>query len=396
MKILFVTTRYPAITETFFFRDVAGQIEKGNEILILPIVKDNSRKMRKLLCSRKAQGYRVLKKSSFFKIVVNLFKHGSVHWIFCKLLLKEERSLKILLKYIYVYFRSMAYYDSIIDEKVDIVHLFWGHYPMLLAMILKESNYSGKVTSFVGAYDFESRLVVTKEYLKKCDAVFTHCNYNNQILKNKYSVLRPHTIYRGIPTTYFTFDVQVKDYSRIDAVYVGALYESKNVEKTLYVIQRLVDLGVPISYKIVGDGSQMRYLKELVVKLGLVGIVHFYGWLESDSVRSILFSSNVFLFLSYKKAERLPNAVKEAMAAGCVPIVSSTIGIDELVLPETGFVVKHDDDESSIASKIVALLESEPEFRFRAKSAQEFVVKYFSIETSSNKYDEIWKNLLIS
>ena len=50
--------------------------------------------------------------------------------------------------------------------------------------------------------------------------------------------------------------------------------------------------------------------------------------------------SDIFLFLSSKAGERLPNVVKEAMLSGCICIVSNTPGIDELIEDgKTGFII---------------------------------------------------------
>ena len=52
-------------------------------------------------------------------------------------------------------------------------------------------------------------------------------------------------------------------------------------------------------------------------------------------------SSDIFLFLSSKAGERLPNVVKEAMLAGCICIVSNTPVIDELIEDgKTGFIIE--------------------------------------------------------
>jgi glycosyltransferase involved in cell wall biosynthesis len=53
-----------------------------------------------------------------------------------------------------------------------------------------------------------------------------------------------------------------------------------------------------------------------------------------------MLGAGVFVFLSEKASERLPNVIKEAMLAGCGVVSSKSIGISELIVDENyGFVV---------------------------------------------------------
>ena len=92
-------------------------------------------------------------------------------------------------------------YNQIILIKPNIVHLFWGHYPSLILLFIKDKNIKIKFTMFLGAYDLELGFKYSFLMSKMASCVFTHSNYNFSklislgVCKNKINV-----IHRGIET----------------------------------------------------------------------------------------------------------------------------------------------------------------------------------------------------
>lgn len=90
----------------------------------------------------------------------------------------------------------------------------------------------------------------------------------------------------------------------------------------------------------VGKEIDSRYIdvcRRYVEDSGLSNQICFTGLLPQDKVFEIIRSCKALLFFS--DYEGMPNVVLEAMAANCVPIISSMHGIgDELVSDDSGFV----------------------------------------------------------
>ena len=103
----------------------------------------------------------------------------------------------------------------------------------------------------------------------------------------------------------------------------------------------------------------------------------------------ILSQCSLFLFLSQKAGERLPNAVKEAMYLKVIPIVSFTPGIDELVENgRTGFILESTEIES-ISEKIQSIWRLD-DLDVMAKAAQQKINDDFDVNKKMQEYISIW------
>ena len=96
----------------------------------------------------------------------------------------------------------------------------------------------------------------------------------------------------------------------------------------------------PSSLTIVGGGPEKFNLKKISNYYNLDDLISFTGHISHENVFRFLSQSEIFLFLSVKASERLPNVVKEAMSVGCICVVSKTVGIEELIQDNiNGYIV---------------------------------------------------------
>jgi glycosyltransferase involved in cell wall biosynthesis len=102
-------------------------------------------------------------------------------------------------------------------------------------------------------------------------------------------------------------------------------------------------------------------------------------------------SASMFVLLSKKPSERLPNVIKEALWAGCAVISSRSDGIEELIPDASiGFVVDAD-DHSAVSAIVTKLLqESEQQADRRRRRARAFVKDHYSSDASMRSYAEAW------
>jgi colanic acid/amylovoran biosynthesis glycosyltransferase len=121
-------------------------------------------------------------------------------------------------------------------------------------------------------------------------------------------------------------------------VSVGRLAWYKGYEYALIAVRRLLDLGVPVRFDIVGEGPDRARIVHAVSDLDLEEHVRLHGHLGPELVRERLRAADVFLQASV--AEGLPNAVLEAMACALPVVVTDCGGLREAVTDGIeGFVV---------------------------------------------------------
>ncbi len=92
----------------------------------------------------------------------------------------------------------------------------------------------------------------------------------------------------------------------------------------------LAAVGAPLALTVVGDGPDCGALRAKIAETGLPA--DFKGMLPPEAVRAVLAEQDVALLPS--RYEGHPMALMEAMAAGCVPVVSRIRGVtDDIVSP---------------------------------------------------------------
>jgi glycosyltransferase involved in cell wall biosynthesis len=145
-------------------------------------------------------------------------------------------------------------------------------------------------------------------------------------------------------------------------IYSGRLVtRQKRVLDLPAIMESLLAQGVPAELSIVGCGQDQLELMTRCYTLIGRGAVRFYGSVSNVRTCELYDKHDVFLLTS--DFEGLPVSVLEAMAHGCVPVVSDIpSGIPELVKDGVnGFRVRVGDTEAFAAR--LALLYREPNRR---------------------------------
>ena len=114
-------------------------------------------------------------------------------------------------------------------------------------------------------------------------------------------------------------------------VYTGRIEQvQKNVLALPLLVRELEALGLNYVLTLVGDGSMLEPLREKMAEPVHAGRVRLAGRMSAAQVQAEVDASDVFLLVSF--FEGLPVAMLEAMASGCVPVVSDIeSGVPELV-----------------------------------------------------------------
>jgi glycosyltransferase involved in cell wall biosynthesis len=120
--------------------------------------------------------------------------------------------------------------------------------------------------------------------------------------------------------------------------FLGRLHELKGVFHLPTIACQLDALDIPYRLRIAGKGIHRVALEREMSKDIKLGKVEFIGALTSHEVPGFLAETDVFVFPSH--IEGCPNALLEAMMAGCVPVSWLIEGITDFIIEDgvTGFV----------------------------------------------------------
>lgn len=122
--------------------------------------------------------------------------------------------------------------------------------------------------------------------------------------------------------------------------------------------------------------------------------INFYkGPLNRKEVSNILFKTDIFVDASLMEGFGL--MALEAMAAGAVPVISQSFGVDEYAIDnENCFLIKEVNNAERYMEKIELLLQDNEKIRKMSKKAQEKSIE-FDIDKNVNKYIEYFRNVKI-
>ncbi|HEY6187676.1 MAG TPA: glycosyltransferase family 4 protein [Pyrinomonadaceae bacterium] len=156
-------------------------------------------------------------------------------------------------------------------------------------------------------------------------------------------------------------------------LYVGRLYEGKNVEVLIAALAELKHQGITLCCDLVGDGPLRRALEAQVDALGLRDAVRFVGAVDFEQVLEAYEGSDVLVLAS--ENEGWPKALAEAMAFGLV-CIGSDRGLMPWMLGEGRGIAVAPGDVKALARALGSVAASEPMRREMSARAAHWAQSY--------------------
>jgi L-malate glycosyltransferase len=143
-------------------------------------------------------------------------------------------------------------------------------------------------------------------------------------------------------------------------------------------------------FVLAGDGESRPVFEKLTEELGVRGSFEFLG--RRDDIPDILASCDIGVLPS--RAEGLPNAVLEYMAAG-LPVVASRVGGNpELINDDVTGLLVPPQDSSALANALVELVRDEEKRNRIAINGRCLATQDYSFDRLVREVDELYTELL--
>lgn len=394
IKIAMIFMRFPAASEAFASSDVRVLSSLDCEVHVYnlrPSVANN----QQLIIERGLENIKISKSNSFsiLKGILQFFHRPQVAIPLLLWCIKNSRfNINHFLKTLFLLPRTLDVFTQIEKTRPDVVHLFWGHYPAMVGFLVKRFCQRIRLSMFLGAYDLLTAFNGSWQVASKADVVWTHARCNLDRLENA-----------GIPGSKIVVWHRGIDLSLVPScrdnhrplriVTAGRLVSGKGFAFLIEAFSAIHRQCPEVELVLLGDGPERANLEKQVRGFGLERAVTFKGHVKHAQVFAEFSTSRVFLFCSQNPSERLPNVVKEAMACGCVCVVTPTPGIEELVRDTvTGFVVPK--DLQQIVLVVCRLLEDAALQQTIAANARQFIADAFNAETQIRGQLRRWQALV--
>ena len=179
-------------------------------------------------------------------------------------------------------------------------------------------------------------------------------------------------------------------------LYAGRLSDlDKGVLLLPEIVRRVVDGGGEIELWIAGDGPDRQRVETGLRSRGVEGRVRVLGAVPYAEVKKLYYEVDAFLLPS--RFEGCPNALMEAMAAGCACVASRVRdSISRIVEHEVSGLLFRVGDAGDAAACMLRLLR-EPGLAARvAEGGRRRIEQAFTVEQMAEKYDAFFRRILAS
>ncbi|HEX6124051.1 MAG TPA: glycosyltransferase family 4 protein [Pyrinomonadaceae bacterium] len=188
------------------------------------------------------------------------------------------------------------------------------------------------------------------------------------------------------------FSSGVREWGVKNILYLGRLHESKGLDDIVESCRLLLSQGFKFRFNCFGTGpDQERFLTAMIDLLG--ENFHYGGVVSGDEKVRALTKGDIFLMPS--KFEGLPLSLLEAMAAGCIPVVSSRGAIPSVVEDgHNGFLVEPGDLTQIVGKLKFLLSEGEPGWNKLRENARRTIVESFDLGRYAKKLEALYSEVL--
>lgn len=193
-----------------------------------------------------------------------------------------------------------------------------------------------------------------------------------------------------VDTDTFRFNNHVTDKEKqFTFISVGNLSKRKGFAELIHAFsQEFADMP-HVSLVIVGDGEEVDNLRKTIASVHLTGRIHLTGRLSREQLAWSLGQSDAFVLASH--GETFGIVVIEAMAAGLPAIGTICGGPEDIITPDTGYLVQPG-DTPALAQKMKELY-NEYE-RFNKLAIRQSIVDRFDFRLAGKLLTDIYREAI--
>lgn len=177
--------------------------------------------------------------------------------------------------------------------------------------------------------------------------------------------------------------------------YAGrVIQQQKRVLDFVLLVRELNSRGIDYVLTIVGDGPDLPQMKSDLKGAADVGRVVFAGHLPKDRMPGVWLGNDVFINVSAFEGTSV--SMLEAMAAGCVPVVSDVSGVGEVIRYGKNGYFAGVGDISGFADRIIMLDRDRGALKAMSAAAHDTILRNYSIESYAQNFSSILNGLIVS
>jgi len=402
--IAYISQSFPALTQTFIYREVFGLERKGFRVAAFAIWKPAKDKLSQ-------ESRHLVDSSSYvFPISWPRFLGTHLYFLFTRpikyigtlffVLARKGENARNRLRAFFHFCEAVYLSKKMQSQHIRHIHAHFTIGAATIALVV--SRLLDISFSFTAHNIFFTDRVVLKEKIREARFISAISEFTRQFLTS----LVPddnidgkiHIVHCGLSPSDFSppnprpaNDVPV-------LLFVAQLAERKGAPILVEACRILAERGVSFRCVIVGDGPQKALVEQLVEQYALQEVVELAGVVFQEHLKEYLNRADVFvlpcMIASNGDMDGIPVSLMEAMAMEIATVSTYVSGIPELIEDgQSGLLVKEKDAEA-LADALQRLLEDD-ELRTRlGKNGRQKVMEEFNIDKSAAQLATLFERYL--
>ncbi|MGI8786731.1 MAG: glycosyltransferase family 4 protein [Pyrinomonadaceae bacterium] len=231
---------------------------------------------------------------------------------------------------------------------------------------------------------------LTGKMLEMSDAVIVLSEIEKQIIENRQRNLTARVLENAVSLD--AAQTRKNETTEKSIVFLGRLHESKGLHEIIEACRILRNENYEFQFKCFGAGALKDFFISEMQKI--LGDRFYYGGVISGEDKwKRLAESDIFLLPS-RYGEGLPMAMLEAMAAGCVVVVSDIASIRAVVEDGVNGLTVEPRNAPQVAEKLKFLLAGKAVWKNLRENARATIKEKFAIGDYVEKLEKIYREVL--
>jgi glycosyltransferase involved in cell wall biosynthesis len=406
LKVAYIMSRFPKITETFVLYEMLALEEQGVQVEVYPLQRERTQVMHPEARPFVARAHftpllswPILQAQFYY-----LLRQPLLYFAVLQTLVRANWGSSRYLAGALVFFPKAVYFARrMATDSVTHIHAHFASHPAAVAYVIH--RLAGIPYSFTahGSDLHRDRHMLCEKVADAAfvaaiaqfnkDIILAECRgaAREQELDDKVVVL-----HCGVDTQVFLPRTEPTPFELgrgpFTILCIGTLHEVKGQTYLIEACRLLHARGVDFALRFVADGPDLARLSAQAAQAGIAGKVHFHGRVTRAEIAALLQTADVMAAPSVPtgdgRREGIPVVLMEAMACG-VPVVASDLsGIPELVADEVCGLLVAPRDTAGLAGAL-ARLYADPSLRRRfSQAGRAKVLEEFDLTTNAARLVE--------
>jgi colanic acid/amylovoran biosynthesis glycosyltransferase len=406
--VAYLLSRYPAISHTFFLKEVLGMRERGLTVMTASINgADRTLEQLPPVEADESRATRYIKSGGMISVLLEVLAIAARNPVVALRGLRAALRLGgfDLLARAYALFylaEALIVGDWMRRNRLPHLHVHFGGAVASVGMLTAQAwRVPWSVTlhgpdEFFDQEDFYLRQKIESAAFVVCISDF--CRSQVLRIAPSHEAERLEVVRLGVDCVALQPSLPVDstktagDTVPVRLVCTGRMVSAKGHRILLEALAPLVASGIDLTCTLIGDGPERKSLEAMCVELGIAERVRFLGAMAHGPTLAEVAKADVFVLASF--AEGLPVALMEAMALG-VPCVSTTIAaIPELIRDGVNGVLVPPANPKALGEALGRLARDAGLRRELGKAARETAEIEYNLATNLDKLAGVFRRRL--